>query len=251
MSSFQSDFRRREGRSAALGFRVSPLRDYALAVLGGFVALLGIHAAPIFDAPPLARGLSIGIYPAIAVLFGALMHVSYPHRILGWCNIVTLMRLVLVAALVTPLVASQPEGWLIFGLASLALSLDGLDGWLARRERLVSAFGARFDVEVDSLLALVLALHAFQAGKAGALVLLLGLIRYAFVLAGFLLPWLRGTLPPRFSRKAVCVLQLAVLIGLQLPFMAPPVSGLLVLVAAGALVWSFGHDILWLRRSRP
>ena len=39
----------------------------------------------------------------------------------------------------------------------LLLALDGLDGWAARRQGLVSAFGARFDMEVDALLILALA----------------------------------------------------------------------------------------------
>jgi phosphatidylglycerophosphate synthase len=38
------------------------------------------------------------------------------------------------------------------------LALDGLDGWLARRFGLASAYGARFDMEVDGFLILVLAL---------------------------------------------------------------------------------------------
>lgn len=251
MSSFQSDFRRRERRFAAFFTRVSPLRDYALAAIGGFAALLCVHALLLADAPAVARSVSIAFYPAVAILFGALMHATYPHRALGWCNVITMLRLVLVSALIAPLFFDGPHGWLVFGLSAVALALDGVDGWLARREQLVSGFGARFDVEVDSLLALVLSLHAFLGGKAGVLVLVLGLIRYAFVLASLVQPWLRGPLPERFSRKAVCVLQLSVLIVLQLPFVTPPLSDALVLVAAAALLWSFGRDIHWLHRSRP
>lgn len=227
------------------------MRDYALAVLGGLAVLLCLHALLLPDAPRLARGVSVAGYIAMATVFGLVLQARYPHRVLGLCNVVTLLRLVLVAALLAPLFTPAAQPWTVFWLAALALALDGVDGWLARRSGLVSDFGARFDVEVDSALALVLALHALAAGKAGIAVLLLGLIRYVFVLAGLVLPWLRAPLPPRFGRKAVCVLQLAVLIALQLPFVTSPVSDLLVLVAAAALVHSFGRDIAHLYRGRP
>ena len=41
-------------------------------------------------------------------------------------------------------------------LAGFALALDGVDGHLARRFDQVSDFGARFDMEVDAALILVL-----------------------------------------------------------------------------------------------
>ena len=45
--------------------------------------------------------------------------------------------------------------------------LDGVDGWLARAIALASDFGARFDMETDALFILVLAVLAWQFGKAG------------------------------------------------------------------------------------
>ena len=44
-------------------------------------------------------------------------------------------------------------------LSSVALALDGVDGWVARRTRTVSALGARFDMEVDAFLVLMLSVH--------------------------------------------------------------------------------------------
>ena len=67
------------------------------------------------------------------------------------------------------------------------LALDGLDGWAARGARASPRrFGARFDMEVDALLILALAALAAGLGKAGPWVLGLGLMRYGFVLAGWL-----------------------------------------------------------------
>ena len=62
--------------------------------------------------------------------------------------------------------------------------LDGMDGWLARRSTLASAFGARFDMETDALLIMVLSALAWRWDRAGAWVLACGLMRYGFVAAG-------------------------------------------------------------------
>ena len=87
--------------------------------------------------------------------------------------------------------------------------------WTARwrgRRGLASEFGARFDMETDALLMLVLCLLVLHFGKAGAWVLAAGVMRYAFVLAARLWPWLARPLPPSRRRKAVCVVQITSLI---------------------------------------
>jgi phosphatidylglycerophosphate synthase len=225
-------------------------RKLAVAATVGLVPLGGLGAVAFAGAPEQAFAGAFAVYAIGALLALSAMRRGYPFPTVGLCNLVTLTRLVLVSALVVPVVAPSDGAWTVFAIAALSLSLDGVDGWLARREGLASTFGARFDMEVDSLLALVLALNAWTSGAAGALVLILGLPRYLFAAAGLVLPWLGGALPERFSRKAVCVLQIAALIALQLPFVTPPASQLLVAVTALALLWSFGKDILWLRRTR-
>jgi phosphatidylglycerophosphate synthase len=178
-----------------------------------------------------------------------LMRRGYPHGTLGLCNVVTLARLALTAALLAPL-AADAAPWGVFAVAAIALSLDGVDGWLARRDGMMSDFGARFDMEVDSALALILALNAWAAGSAGAIVLLIGLPRYAFAAAIMAFPWLDAPLPERFSRKVVCVVQIATLIALQLPPVAANVANPVVAAVAAALIWSFGRDVHWLWRAR-
>jgi phosphatidylglycerophosphate synthase len=226
-----------------------PVGEFAVAALagGGLVLALGV-ALGAEGAADLAAGLAI--YAAGALAAGGLMRRTYPHAHVGHCNLVTLLRLALASALIPPLAAGAEAHWGLFAVAAVALSLDGVDGWLARRNGHVSAFGARFDMEVDSLLALVLAVGAWSAGGAPFAVVLLGLPRYLFGAAGVLLPWLRAPLPERFSRKAVCVIQLGALILLQLPLLPGWASALLAAVAGAALAWSFARDILWLRQAR-
>jgi phosphatidylglycerophosphate synthase len=225
-------------------------RKFAAAATAGLAALALLTSFAFAGAPTSSVAAASVVYGVGAVLALRSMRRTYAFPAPGLCNLVTLTRFVLVAALVVPVLAPADWAWTVFAIAAVSLSLDGVDGWLARREGLASDFGARFDMEVDSLLALVLALNAWASGTAGALVLILGLPRYLFAAAGLVLPWLGGALPDRFSRKAVCVLQIAALIALQLPFVVPPASQILVAVTALALVWSFGRDILWLWRTR-
>jgi phosphatidylglycerophosphate synthase len=176
---------------------------------------------------------------------------SFPHARIGSCNAVTYFRGSLACVLVAPLAAPQAMadpalGWSIFAIGCLALSLDGIDGHLARREGTASAFGARFDLEVDSLLALVLAGLALAGGAAGPAVLVLGLARYTFWAAGFVWPRLARPLPGRLSRKAVCVVQLSALIALQAPILPSRLGDVIAVGAAALLVWSFCRDARWL-----
>jgi phosphatidylglycerophosphate synthase len=201
--------------------------------------------------PGLLPGLlALGGYLAGLVPVLVLFRRGYPHARLGLCNAVTLGRLALAAVLLAPLAGGAAPG-AVAVVALVALALDGADGWLARREGLVSGFGARLDMEVDSALALILAANAWAAGTVGPAVLLLGLPRYAFAAAGLRWGWLDGPLPPSLARKAVCVVQIGALIVLQLPGLPGGWAEALVWSVLAALAWSFGRDIrhLWQARA--
>lgn len=198
----------------------------------------------------LGTAVAVGFY-VFVLLLGVRALRGYPHRYIGFCNIVTVFRLMLVSGLIATLVTPAAGPWPIFAIASLALLLDGVDGWLARREGYVSDFGAMFDMEVDAVLALTLALLAYMGGHVGAFIILLGLPRYIFWVAQVPMPWLTADLPARFSRKLVCVVQIAVLIAVLVPVLDRPVTDVMAGLAALALVWSFALDIRWLWRARP
>lgn len=199
----------------------------------------------------LAVGLGVGIFTLVMGVALAGLRSSFPHRVIGLCNLATIVRLALVAVLATALIAPAVSAWAVLGLAVIAFALDGVDGYLARREGRTSAFGARFDMEVDSLFALTLALLAWQSGVVGAYVLILGLPRYVFWVAQLPCPWLGADLPERFSRKVVCVVQIAALILALVPAAPSVWVGAIVALAATALIWSFSLDVraLWRARS--
>ena len=226
--------------------------EFLLAALAGAAGVAALGALLTGTPALLSAGLAVAlaVYTVAAGLAGWSFGRSYPHDRLGLCNIATIARLALATALIVPLVSGQGPGWGIFAVAVTALSLDGFDGWLARRQGLASGFGARFDMEEDSVLALVLALLAWSGGAAGWVVIVLGLPRYLFALAALALPWLRRPVPDVMSRKAVCVLQLGTLIALQAPFLPGTIGMALVVASAVALAWSFGRDVSWLWRAR-
>lgn len=232
-----------EGKVTRQRPRASALR--AAAALGPALAV----AMWVAGTHPVAAFFAVLLYAAVCLVAVAEVEKFHPFPRFGPANVVTLLRAglaCLIAAMVlTP--ASSRAWWLaIFLLAIVALALDGVDGWASRRTRLTSAFGARFDMEVDALLILILSISAALNGKAGAWLLLLGLIRYLFVAARLIVPALRRPLPPSRRRKAVCVLQVSTLGLLLLPALAAPVSSGLAFVALTALVWSFAVDIRWL-----
>lgn len=239
---------RRGARLLALG--TSPIGEFTgLSLVLGIAVGFGSWALAGPD--PDAVLVSLIAFALSAGIAGFGLSGSYPHDRLGLCNAITLARLALATTLLAPLVAGAGLSWAIFAIAAVALSFDGFDGWLARRHGRVSEFGARFDMEVDSVLAIILALNAAIFGPAGAVAILLGLPRYVFGAAAWVFPWICGALPPRFSRKVVCVVQLAVLIALQAPILPVGLAMALVITAAAALAWSFALDLRWLRRHRP
>ena len=113
-----------------------------------------------------------------------------------------------------------------------------------------TAFGARFDMETDALLILVLSLLAWQLDKAGPWVVLAGALRYVFVAASFFVPWLGRELPPSRRRQAACVVQIVSLILCLLPVLPPPPSAGIAFVGLVALAASFATDVVWLARAR-
>jgi phosphatidylglycerophosphate synthase len=191
-------------------------------------------------------------YAAMSVIIALRAGIGRGTGGFGIANQVTLLRAGLVCLAGGALLAGGPTaspGWSLAALAATALSLDAVDGLLARRLGDASRFGARFDLEVDAFLILVLALLVWQAGKVGPWVLAIGLLRYLFVVAGWLLPWLRRPLPPSRRRQAVCVQQGVTLVLCLLP----PVGTLLASLAAGlalaALLASFAADIIYMARA--
>lgn len=237
------------------------LNRFALLAVGGLGVVIALGMLSFAAAGPLALAAGAGVYTVGASAAARQLHRHHGHPRLGGANAVTLFRLALVSALSIPLFGAVLSGAPLSGavpvsvaiivIATISLSLDGVDGYLARRQGLATAIGGRFDMEVDSVFALVLAALAATVGGGPWVVLLLGLPRYLFWIAGAIWPWLYGPLPPRYSGKVVAVIQMITLIVLQLPGLPHPLAIALTVGVLGALGWSFGRDIVYLWRRRP
>lgn len=171
----------------------------------------------------------------------------------GPANVVTAARSTLVG-LIGGIVAASffvpiPVGLLI-ALVVPALLLDAVDGWVARRTSSASELGARFDMEVDAFLLLALSVYVSQT--LGTWVLAIGAMRYAFAVAGSVIPWLRRQLPFRYWRKVVTAVQ-GITLAIAGTGLLPVVDILLVAIALALLLESFGRDVVWLaaRRGEP
>ncbi len=211
-----------------------------LAALAGTVGLTGLgwvvgFASGVTTNAALARGLDRSDADA-----------------LGPADRVTLTRATFaggVAALTADSLGGPVPVATLVTLTVVALVLDAVDGWVARRTGTASTLGARFDMEVDAFLILVLSVYvAHSTGEWW--VLAIGAARYAFVAAGRLLPWMRGSLPPRYWRKVVAAIQGVVLTFATAEVLPRSLTNAALAASLAMLTESFGRDVWWLRHRR-
>lgn len=225
------------------------LLGFAL-VVGGAVwaAALAVFATTF----PAAVVSAIFALIAVFVLSGFAR--QYQGLPFGAANSITFFRASLIAFVggfaAEPPMAGAPVWWIAAATAGIALLLDGVDGWVARRTERTTAFGARFDMEIDALAALILCVVLWRADLSGVWVILIGGMRYAFIAAGWLLPWMRRPLPPRQRRRVVCAIQGFLLVSCLVPILPTTVPSLLAGGALAATGASFLADTVWLIRRR-
>ena len=205
-------------------------------------------ALPLTAMFPLKAAVCLAVVGGVAAT--RISRANHPYEAFGPANYVTAVRALLVAlvagAIGEPRADSLATAAVV--VAVVGTMLDGVDGWIARRSKMASAFGARFDMEVDALLIMALSVLAWTYGKAGAWVLLSGLLRYVFVVAGWVWPWMERPLAPSRRRQTVCVVQIVSLIAVVSPVVSPPASALIAASALAVLAWSFFVDTWWLAR---
>ena len=227
-------------------------RRVVLDLAGGGLPLLllSLPAWALFDLPLSYLVQVLAGYGALAVLVLWYAPANLAAPGLGSANRVTLGRATLVlpvaALALHPTILHAAGYWWIIGVSTVAMVLDGVDGWVARRSGASTTFGARFDMELDTFLMLMLSVLVWESGKVGPWVIAIGTPRYLFVAAGWVWPTLQATLPPSTRRKSVCVVQGVALLICLGPIIPPTLA---VWVAAGALVtlgYSFWVDVAWL-----
>ena len=154
----------------------------------------------------------------------------------GYANQATALRLLFVflAGLSWPL-PGMP--W-TFIFALIVVSADGIDGYLARKYKQDSEFGAYFDMETDALLVCLLCSMFYLEGWLGGWILFMGYLRYLYVMLIYIfgLQGLREG-STRFAKTIAVIFFIALLF----PFVFPPVIYYPVIGLASLLVvYSFG-----------
>jgi phosphatidylglycerophosphate synthase len=213
----------------------------------------------VIPAPVLAAGFVVGGFAPLAWVTGIVYGLALVlltewglrrsgRGTFGPADWITFARAVLVGC-AAELIAEGgfSLGWLV-GLVGVALLLDGLDGQVARRTATASEFGARFDMEVDAFLILLLCIQVSRT--LGLWVLAIGLMRYAFVAAAWAMPWLTAPLYPSMARKTVAAVQGVVLVVAVSGLLPVALAFAAVALALASLVWSFGRDVVWLAGHR-
>lgn len=214
-----------------------------------FVLLTVLGAAHGIGPVGWAAGLTCGAALSVAVARSAS---NGRVEAVGPADLVTLTRATLgcgVAALVADSFVRATEVGILVVLAATALVLDAVDGHVARRTGTASGFGARLDGEADAFLMLVLSVYV--ARSAGAWVVAIGAVRYLFAMAGWVLPWMRAHLPPRYWRKVVTASAGLALMFAAAEFATMEATYAALAVALALLTESFGRDVWWLWRHRP
>lgn len=156
----------------------------------------------------------------------------------GPANTITAFRLSGVLCLPLSFVAF--DVMLVTAICFVLLGADGLDGWLARRRNQSSEFGEYFDKETDAFFLLILCMFAVLTQRLWSWILILGLLRYIFVVIIHLFrPHL---LKERRTSRARTIygLVMVAMLGSFLPY--PTLYKPLAMLASVSLVLSFTVD---------
>ncbi|PYP75851.1 MAG: CDP-alcohol phosphatidyltransferase [Gemmatimonadetes bacterium] len=164
-------------------------------------------------------------------------------------NLISVSRVALAAGFVA---SSAPETQV--GIIGAAAVTDFLDGWLARRVKATSRWGAMLDPIADRFFVLTVVGSMLFTGRLGTGGYFVMIMRDLATAVGFLvarvIPWLRKvTFQARVSGKVVTVLQLITLVALLIaPVLAP---WLIVLVGVTSVLSIADYTLaLWRARAR-
>jgi phosphatidylglycerophosphate synthase len=223
-----------------LPLRALPPRAVVVGLAAQAIVLVALRAGPW----GWLAGMVFGTAMSVALAVG-LARTS--AGALGPANLVTLGRAALTGG-VTALVVEDRAAVLVVVVASVALAMDFVDGQVARRTDTTTRLGARFDMEIDAFLLLVLS--AYVAMSLGWWVVAIGAWRYLYIGAGRVVAWLRPPLPQRWFRKTVAAVQGVVLVVAASGLLPDPLTVAVVATSLTLLTVSFVRDIAWQYRRR-
>ena len=199
------------------------------AISASVINLLGLLFAVLYGSNiPWALG-AIGLFA-----FYVLRMNSYAPEmplIIGYANWVSLIRLVIILILFAAYPYFNDTQLFIFFL--IAICLDGIDGYLARKFNQISAVGEKFDMEIDAFLVFALSwIHVDQQNLAWY-ILIPGGLKYIYEISLFWLPARKKEILPKIVRSTIAV---SFFLSLLIPFVSQDPSLVIVTYISGALI---------------
>ena len=162
-----------------------------------------------------------------------------PQGNFGLANVITSLRLAL--AILVGLLPPEhciPTAGIAIGIF---FTLDGVDGWAAKRYGGASEFGAAYDTEVDALMVSLATLAVVRLDLLGPWILIVAALRYAFVV--FVSVRVGRPEPPRRSgRWAFSLLMCGLSGALVLPNTLTVVT---LMLGCASVILSFGRSFWW------
>ena len=155
-------------------------------------------------------------------------------------NYVTLVRVILISVIGISYQATFP---IIVGLIGVVILItDYFDGYLSKKHKTSSLFGAQFDQEADAYFVGIFSFILYLQGYAGLWIVTLGLLRYLNIIALYLLNQ-QHKKEQRF--RGARIVAVIVMIALLVPYITPPFLYLpYLIISVISLVCSFGYTFV-------
>lgn len=220
------------------------------AAMGGCLLLIALVPEDQGSAADLMAVLpgAVGVTALLGIL-----HRKVDRSSISVADLITLARASLIAvvlgwAVLVALGSLAPASWLLLGITTLALLLDGVDGAVARRWDRATPVGAVLDAETDAVM--MVALSVLAAYQVGPWIVLAGALRYLFGLT-WRMRWsavvpLGHPLPDRPLRRVIAALSAGSLAAATAPILPGALVFGLCAVSLTLLLVSFGLDGIWL-----
>lgn len=179
---------------------------------------------------------------ALASFAGYLAATRPAWRALGWlggyANAVTLGRLAGVLGI--GFLGPHAPAYAVGLVAATIITLDGLDGYLARKHGTESEVGGHLDMETDALHVYVLASLAVALDRLAPWILVIGTMRYSYVVVFAAFRLVERVEPRRMLGKFAAVF---VLYAMAAVFLLPRVVHYPAVVISSLLIlYSFGRS---------
>ena len=159
---------------------------------------------------------------------------------LGYANWVTIFRLSIVFTLGYTY-QFLGDSTLFIGFL-IAIMMDGVDGYLARKFGQTSRSGECLDMETDAFLVLLISWIHYDTGKFSWWILIPGGFRYYYGLTFFWLKHNKQEFPPKKVRATIAVI---FFLALLVPFiLSIEIGSIIILIASLLLILSFTASIV-------